>query len=42
VIGVVVNGIDLGSPDYYYYYGAKAGGSYYDTEADAAPEEIDA
>ena len=39
VIGIVVNGIDLGSPDhYYYYYGAKAGGHYYDTEA----EKIDA
>ena len=41
VMGIVVNGIDLGSPDhYYYYYGAKAGGQYYDTEA--APEKIDA
>ena len=43
VLGVVVNGIDLGSPDhYYYYYGAKAGGSYYESEAAAAPEKIDA
>ena len=43
VMGVVVNGIDLGSPDhYYYYYGAKAGGHYYDTEAAAAAEKIDA
>ncbi len=41
VMGIVVNGIDLGSPDhYYYYYGAKAGGHYYDTEA--AAEKIDA
>jgi succinoglycan biosynthesis transport protein ExoP len=40
VMGIVVNGIDLGSPDhYYYYYGAKAGGGYYDTEA---AEKIDA
>jgi succinoglycan biosynthesis transport protein ExoP len=43
VMGVVVNGIDLGSPDhYYYYYGAKAGGHYYDTEAGAPAEKIDA
>jgi polysaccharide biosynthesis transport protein len=46
VMGVVVNGIDLGSPDhYYYYYGAKAGGHYYDMEANSAseaPEKIDA
>jgi succinoglycan biosynthesis transport protein ExoP len=46
VMGVVVNGIDLGSPDhYYYYYGAKAGGHYYDTEANTATdaaEKIDA
>ena len=41
VMGIVVNGIDLGSPDhYYYYYGAKAGGHYYDTEA--AAEKLDA
>jgi len=43
VLGIVVNGIDLGSPDhYYYYYGAKAGGHYYDTEAASAAEKIDA
>jgi Mrp family chromosome partitioning ATPase len=43
VMGIVVNGIDLGSPDhYYYYYGAKAGGHYYDTEAAPAVEKIDA
>jgi len=42
VMGVVVNAIDLGSPDhYYYYYGAKAGGHYYDTEA-AAAKKMDA
>ena len=41
VMGIVVNGIDLGSPDhYYYYYGAKAGGEYYNTETTA--EKIDA
>ena len=41
VMGIVVNGIDLGSPDhYYYYYGAKAGGEYYTTETTA--EKIDA
>ncbi len=41
VMGIVVNGIDLGSPDhYYYYYGAKAGGDYYNTESTA--EKIDA
>jgi capsular exopolysaccharide synthesis family protein len=34
MMGVVVNGIDLGSPDhYYYYYGAKSSGRYYDSEA---------
>jgi succinoglycan biosynthesis transport protein ExoP len=34
VMGVVVNGIDLGSPDhYYYYYGAKSSRHYYDSEA---------
>ena len=34
VMGVVVNGIDLGSPDnYYYYYGAKSSRRYYDSEA---------
>jgi Mrp family chromosome partitioning ATPase len=43
VIGVVVNGIDLRSPDhYYYYYGAKAGGSYYNSETSAPDEKIDA
>ncbi len=31
IMGVVVNGIDLGSPDhYYYYYGAKGAAEYYD------------
>lgn len=41
VMGIVVNGIDLGSPDhYYYYYGAKAGGGYYNSETTA--EKIDA
>ena len=40
IMGVVVNAIDLGSPDhYYYYYGAKAGGQYYDTEAATAGKE---
>ena len=34
VMGVVVNAIDLQSPDmYYYYYGAKQGGHYYDENA---------
>ena len=34
VMGVVVNAIDLQSPDmYYYYYGAKHGGHYYDENA---------
>jgi len=43
VMGVVVNGIDLGSPDhYYYYYGAKAGGHYYESESSASAEKIDA
>lgn len=43
VMGVVVNGIDLGSPDhYYYYYGAKSSSRYYDTDPSAAAEKIDA
>jgi succinoglycan biosynthesis transport protein ExoP len=34
VMGVVVNAIDLQSPDMdYYYYGAKHGGHYYDENA---------
>lgn len=34
VMGVVVNAIDLQSPDsYYYYYGANYGGRYYDESA---------
>ena len=34
VMGVVVNAIDLHSPDaYYYYYGASYGGRYYDESA---------
>jgi capsular exopolysaccharide synthesis family protein len=41
IMGIVVNGIDLGSPDhYYYYYGAKASGEYYATETSA--EKVDA
>ena len=37
VMGVVVNAVDLGSPDhYYYYYGAKSSRRYYDSEAAAA------
>lgn len=41
-MGVVVNGIDLGSPDhYYYYYGAKSSGGYYDSEAVAVAKKID-
>lgn len=43
VLGVVVNGIDLGSPDhYYYYYGAKSSSGYYDSEAVAGAKKIDA
>jgi polysaccharide biosynthesis transport protein len=42
-MGVVVNGIDLGSPDhYYYYYGGKSSGGYYDSEAVAVAKKIDA
>jgi succinoglycan biosynthesis transport protein ExoP len=41
-MGVVVNGIDLGSPDhYYYYYGGKSSGGYYDSEAVAVAKKID-
>jgi succinoglycan biosynthesis transport protein ExoP len=41
-LGIVVNGIDLGSPDhYYYYYGAKSSSGYYDSEAGAATRRID-
>ena len=38
VMGVVVNAIDLSSPDmnYQYYYGSKYGGRYYDDNAGAA------
>ncbi|MFZ0866148.1 MAG: polysaccharide biosynthesis tyrosine autokinase [Candidatus Sulfotelmatobacter sp.] len=43
VLGVVVNGIDLGSPDhYYYYYGAKSSRGYYDSEAVVGAKKIDA
>jgi capsular exopolysaccharide synthesis family protein len=42
-MGVVVNGIDLGAPDHYYYYGAKSSSGYYDSEAVAVAvaEKID-
>jgi polysaccharide biosynthesis transport protein len=41
-MGVVVNGIDLGSPDhYYYYYGAKSSSGYYDSEAVSVAKKID-
>jgi hypothetical protein len=34
VMGVVVNAIDLQSPDaYYYYYGSNYAGRYYDESA---------
>jgi len=34
VLGVVVNAVDLKSPDsYYYYYGSNYGGRYYDESA---------
>ena len=35
VMGVVVNAVDLQSPDlsYHYYYGSKYGGSYYEDGA---------
>lgn len=40
VMGVVVNAIDLHSPDaYYYYYGASYGGRYYDESAAAAARD---
>jgi succinoglycan biosynthesis transport protein ExoP len=40
VMGVVVNAMDLHSPDaYYYYYGAQYGGRYYDETAEQSKKQ---
>lgn len=42
VMGVVVNGVDLASPDYYYYYGYHGYGyaNYYTSDEVRQPEEV--
>jgi Mrp family chromosome partitioning ATPase len=42
VMGVVVNGIDLGSPDHYYYYYGDRGGGYCDSATAADNEKVEA
>jgi polysaccharide biosynthesis transport protein len=42
VMGIVVNAIDMGSPDHYYYYYGSTGGRYYDSAAAADNEKVEA